>query len=106
MDITSAYSKIFCTTEGSAEGWNGVADVGGLEWRVTGRPVREELVENALEEELAELEERDELEGAPKGDGEARAGRASRGYHGGLLKLCGSWSSSGSMAGAPVLGFH
>ena len=49
-----------CTTEGSAEGWNGVTDVGALGVRVTGRPVREELVENALEEELAELEELDE----------------------------------------------
>ena len=61
MDIKSASSKMVCTTEGSAEGWNGVADVGGLGVRVTGRPVREELVENALEEELAELEELDEL---------------------------------------------
>ena len=105
MDIKSASSKMVCTTEGSAEGWNGVADVGGLGVRVTGRPVREELVENTLEEELAELEELDELEEAPKGDGEARLGRASRGYHGGLLKLSGSGPSSGSMAGEPVLGF-
>ena len=82
-----------------------MADIGGLEGRVTGRLVREELVENALEEELAELEELDELEEAPKGDGEACVGRASRGNHGGLLKLSGSGPSSGSMAGAPVLGF-
>ena len=82
-----------------------MAVVGGLEVRVTGRPVREELVETALEEELAELEELDELEEAPKGDGEARVDRANRGYHGGLLKLSGSGPSSGSMAGAPVLGF-
>ena len=40
----------------------------------------------------------------PKGDGEARLGRASRGYHGGLLRLRGSGPSSGSMDGAPVLG--
>ena len=64
-----------CSIEGSAEDWNGVADVGGLGVRVTGRLVREEIVENALEEELAELEELDELEEAPKGDGEARVGR-------------------------------
>ena len=82
-----------------------MAVVGGLGVRVTGRPVREELVDKALEEELAELEELDELEEAPKGDGEAGADRASRGYHGGLLKLSGSGPSSGSMAGAPVLGF-
>ena len=82
-----------------------MADVGGLVERVTGRPVREELVEKALEEELAELEKLEELEEAPKGDGEARVDRASRGYHGGLLKLSGSGPSSGSMAGAPVLGF-
>ena len=44
---------------------------------------------DALEEELAELEELDELEEPPKGDGEARLGRASRGYHGGLLRLSG-----------------
>ena len=61
-----------CTTEGSAEGWKGVAVVWGLGVRVTGRPVREKLVEKALEEELAELEE---LEEAPKCDGEARADR-------------------------------
>ena len=73
--------------------------------RVTGRPVREELVEKALEEELAELEELEELAEAPKGDGEARVGRACRGYHGGLLKLSGSEPSSGSTAGALVLGF-
>ena len=79
--------------------------VGGLGVRVAGRPVREELVEKALEEELAELDELDELEEAPKGDGEALVGRANRGYHGGLLKLSGSGPSSGSMAGAPVLGF-
>ena len=94
-----------CTTEGSAEGWKGVAVVGGLGVRVTGRPVREGLVEKALEEEIAELEELDELEEAPKGDGEALVDRASRGYHGGLLTLSGSEPSSGSMAGAPVLGF-
>ena len=82
-----------------------MAVVGGLGVRVTGRPVREELVEKALEEEPAELEELEKLEEAPKGDGEARAYLASRGYHGGLLKLSGSWPSSGSMAGAPVLGF-
>ena len=82
-----------------------MAVVGGLGVRVTGRPVREELVEKALAEGLAELEELEELEEAPKGDGEARVDRACRGYHGGLLKLSGSGSSSGSMAGAPVLGF-
>ena len=82
-----------------------MAVVGGLGVRVTGRLVREVLVENALEEELAELEELDELEEAPKGDGEALVDRASRGYHGGLLKLSGSGPSSGSMVGAPVLGF-
>ena len=105
MDMTSTSSKMVCTAEGSAEGWKGVAVVGGLGVRGTGRPVREELVEKALEEELAELEELDELEEAPKGDGEARVDRASRGYHGGLLKLSSSGQSSGSMAGAPVLGF-
>ena len=82
-----------------------MAVVGGLGVRVTGRPVREELVEKALEEELAELKELEELEEAPKGDGEARVDRASRGFHGGLLKLKGSGPRSGSMAGAPVLGF-
>ena len=56
-----------------------MAVVGGLGVRVTGRPVREEIVEKALEEELAELEELDELEEAPKGDGEGRLVRASRG---------------------------
>ena len=71
---------------------------------MTGRPVREELAEKALEEEL-ELDELDELEEAPKGDGEALENRAWRGYHGGLLKLSGSGPSSGSSAGAPVLGF-
>ena len=71
-----------CTTEGSAEGWKGVAVVEGLGARVTERPVREELAEKALEEELAELDELDELEEAPKGDKEARADRPSRGYHG------------------------
>ena len=94
-----------CTTEGSAEGWKGVAVVGGLGVRVTGRPVREELVEKALEEELAELEELEELEEPPKGDGEARLVRASRGYYGVLLISRGSGPSSGSMAWAPVLGF-
>ena len=82
-----------------------MAVVEGLGVRVTGRPVREELAEKALEEELAELDELDELEEAPKGDGEARVDRAGREYHGGLLKLSGSGPSSGSMAGAPVLGF-
>ena len=105
MDTKSVSSKMVCTTEGSAESWKGVAVGGGLGVRVTGRPVREELVEKALEVELAEIEELDELEEAPKGDGEARAGRASRGYHGGFLKLSCSGPSSGSMAGAPVLGF-
>ena len=99
MDITSTSYKMVCTTDGSAEGWKGVAVVGGFGVRVTGRPVREELFEKALEEELAELEEVEELEEALKGR------RASRGYHGGLLKLSGSGPSSGSMAGAPVLGF-
>ena len=94
-----------CTTDGSAEGWKGVAVVEGLGARVTERPVREELAEKALEEELAELDELDELEEAPKGDGETRVDRASRGNHGGLLRLSGSGPSSGSMAGAPVLGF-
>ena len=102
MDKTSTSSKMVCTTEGSAEGWT---VVGGLGARVTRRPVREELVEKALEEELAGLEELEELEEAQKGDGEALVGRANRGYHGGLLKLSGSGPSSGSMAGAPVLGF-
>ena len=106
MDIKSASSKMVCTTEGSAEGWNGVAYVVGLGGRVTGRPVREELVENALEEALAELEGLGELEEAPKGDGEARLGLACRGYHGGLLRLSGSGPSSGSMAVVQVLGFH
>ena len=105
MDMTSTSSKMVCTTKGLSEGWKGVAVVGGLVVRVTGRPVREELVEKALEEEFAELEELAELEEAPKGDGEARVDRASRGYHGGLLKLSGSGPSSGSMAGAQVLGF-
>ena len=105
MDITSTSSKIACTVEGSAEGWNGVAVVGGLGARVTERPVREELAEKALEEELDEHDELDELEEAPKGDGEARVGRTCRGYHGGLLMLSGSGPSSGSTAGAPVLGF-
>ena len=54
MDRTSTSSKMVCTTDGSAEGWKGVAVVGGLGVRVTGRPVREELVEKALEEEIAE----------------------------------------------------
>ena len=82
-----------------------MAVVEGLGARVTGRPVREELAENALEEELAELDELDELEETPKGDGETRVDRASRGNHGGLLKLSGSGPSFGSMAVAPVLGF-
>ena len=82
-----------------------MAVVEGLGARVTGRPVREELAEKALEEELAELDELDELEEAPKGDGEVLENRAWRGYHGGLLKLSGSGPSSGSTAGAPVLGF-
>ena len=56
MDITSTSSKIACTVEGSAEGWNGVAVVGGLGARVTERPVREELAENVLDVELEELE--------------------------------------------------
>ena len=79
--------------------------VGGLEGRIAGRPVRGELAENVLEEELVELEEPDDLEEAPKGYGEARLGRASRGYTGWLLKLRGLGPSSCSMAGAPVLGF-
>ena len=91
MDITSTSFKIACT----------VAVVGGLGARVTERPVREELAENALEEELDELDELDELEEAPKG----AEGRTCRGYHGGLLMLSGSGPSSGSTAGAPVLGF-
>ena len=65
-----------------------MAVVGGLGVRVTGRPVREELAEKALKEEL-ELDELDELEEAPKGDGEARVDRAWRGHHGGLLRLSG-----------------
>ena len=103
--MTSTSSKMVCTTDGSAEGWKGVAVVGGLVARVTERPVREELAEKALEEELAELDELDELEEAPKGDGETRVDRASRGNHGGFFRLSGSGPSSGSMAGAPVLGF-
>ena len=83
-----------------------MADVRGLGGRVARRPVREELAENVLDEELVELEELDELEEPPKGDGEARLVRASRGYHGELLRSRGSVPSSGSMAGAPVLGFH
>ena len=79
-----------------------MADVGGLGGRVAGRPEREELTEDVLDEELEEL---DELEEPQKGDGEARFGRASRGYHGGLLRSRGSGQSSGSMAVAPVLGF-
>ena len=67
--------------------------------------MREELAENVLEEELEELEELDGLEEPPKGDGEARLVRASRVNHGGLLISRGSWPSSGSMAGAPVLVF-
>ena len=67
--------------------------------------MREELAENVLEEEIVELEELDELEEPPKGDGEARLVRASRGNHGGLLVSRSSGPSSGSMAGAPVLGF-
>ena len=83
-----------------------MAVVGGLGARVTERPVREHLAEKALVEELAELDELDELEEeAPNGDGEARVGRTCRGYHGGLLMLSGSGPSSGSTAGAPVLGF-
>ena len=105
MDMTSTSSKMVCTTDGSAEGLKGVTVVEGLGARVTERPVREELAEKALEEELAELDELDELEEAPKGDGETRVDLASRGNHGGLLKLSGSGPSSGSMAGAPVLGF-
>ena len=46
-----------------------MAVVGGLEGLVSGRPVQEELAENVLVEELAELEE---LEKPPKGDGEGR----------------------------------
>ena len=82
-----------------------MAVVEGLEGRVAGRPVREEFVENVLEEELVGLEELDEFEEPPKGDGKARLVRASRGYHGGLLISRGSGPSSGSIAGAPVLGF-
>ena len=82
-----------------------MAVVGGIVGRVAGWPVREELAESVLEEELAELEELDELEEPPKGDGEARLVRASRGNHGGLLISRGSWSSSDSMAVAQVLGF-
>ena len=55
--------------------------VGGLEGRVAWRLVREELAENVLEEGLAELKELEELEEPPKGDGEARLIRTSRGYH-------------------------
>ena len=81
-----------------------MAVVGGLEGRVAGRPVREKLAENVLEEELVELEELGELEEPPKGDGEAPLVRASRGNHGVLLVSRSSGPSSGSMAGAPVLG--
>ena len=45
-----------------------MAVVVGLEGRVAERPVREELAENVLEEELVELEELDELEESPKGE--------------------------------------
>ena len=45
-----------------------MAVVGGLEGLVAGRPVRAELAENVLEEELEKLEELDELKEPPKGE--------------------------------------
>ena len=39
-----------------------MADVGGLGARAAGRPVREELAENVLDEEIEELEELESLE--------------------------------------------
>ena len=56
-----------------------MADVEGLVVRVAGRPVREELAEDVLYEELEELEELEALEEPPKADGEALLVRASRG---------------------------
>ena len=82
-----------------------MADVEGLVARVAGRPVREELAEDVLDEELEELEELEALEEPPKDNGEALLAPASRGYHGGLDISRGLGPSSGSMAGAPVLGF-
>ena len=84
-----------------------MAVVRGLAVRVAGRPVREELAENVVDEELEELEELEEPEELPelKSDGEALVERATRGNHGGLEMSRGSGPSSGSMAVAPVLGF-